>query len=210
MNNIEILKELVKTPLGMFEAFIFFIIVICMFLVFMAIIIDFMEFHQRKNAKKTKKNIVETGTMFLFFLIYSSAIRFNIGRLDLNNLVLRIVLIIIGTSVIVLGCYVNISGRIKLGKNWSNQIKIYKDQSLVTTGIYSYVRHPLYASLIWMFYGGAIVYLNYVAFLLNTFVFLPFMYYRAREEEKLLSEEFKNYKEYKLKTGMFFPRLKKR
>jgi len=33
------------------------------------------------------------------------------------------------------------------------------------------------------------------------------MYYRAKQEEKFLQEEFAEYKEYKKKTGMFFPKL---
>jgi protein-S-isoprenylcysteine O-methyltransferase Ste14 len=77
----------------------------------------------------------------------------------------------------------------------------------VQKGAYRIVRHPLYASLIWVFYGASIVYLNYYAFLLNTFVFIPFMYYRAKQEEELLEKEFSDYNKYTLNVGMFFPKL---
>jgi protein-S-isoprenylcysteine O-methyltransferase Ste14 len=33
------------------------------------------------------------------------------------------------------------------------------------------------------------------------------MYYRAKQEERLLEKEFKNYRAYKKEVGMFFPKL---
>lgn len=99
-------------------------------------------------------------------------------------------------------------GRFRLGSNWANQVKIYKNQTLVTHGPYGFVRHPLYASLILMFYGGCLVYPNYLAFLANTLIFIPFMYYRAKQEEILLSKTFKEYKKYQKEVGMLFPKIK--
>jgi protein-S-isoprenylcysteine O-methyltransferase Ste14 len=58
-----------------------------------------------------------------------------------------------------------------------------------------------------MYIGGAFLYLNYLALILNIFVFLPFMYYRAKQEEKILITVFENYKIYQSKTGMFFPKI---
>ena len=92
--------------------------------------------------------------------------------------------------------------------NWANQVTIYKNQQLIKTGVYKYVRHPLYASLIWMFYGACLVYPNYLALIANTILFVPFMFYRAKQEEKLLMERFEEYGEYKKTTGMLFPKLK--
>jgi protein-S-isoprenylcysteine O-methyltransferase Ste14 len=108
--------------------------------------------------------------------------------------------------IIIVGCIINILGRFRLGGNWANQVKIYKDQTLVTKAVYGIVRHPLYASLIWMFYGASLVYLNYAAFLANSLLFIPFMYYRAKQEETLLAKEFKGYNKYRENVGMFFPK----
>jgi protein-S-isoprenylcysteine O-methyltransferase Ste14 len=95
-----------------------------------------------------------------------------------------------------------------LGKNWANQIKIYSKHTLITKGVYKIVRHPLYASLIWIFYACSVLYLNWLAFLLNTLIFVPMMNYRAKQEEELLEKQFKDYKRYKNKVGRFFPKLK--
>ena len=193
--NIEILSYIISYSL----AFSFLVVAL-------AITIDFLEFDKNEKTKN-KKSVVTTGTMFLFFVGFYLLIKLNIGQIEINNLSVRLPLAIIGTVVIFAGVFVNIKGRIDLGKNWANQIKIYEKHTLVNRGVYKIVRHPLYASLIWIFYGACLVYLNFPALLANTFIFIPFMFYRANQEEILLQKEFPEYKNYKLKTGMFFPKL---
>ena len=102
------------------------------------------------------------------------------------------------------GCAVNILGRVQLGGNWANQATIYQKQKLVTAGVYGWVRHPLYASLIWMFFGASVVYANWFAFVLNSAIFVPFMVYRAGLEEAMLAAEFPDYGDYRRRVGMFF------
>jgi protein-S-isoprenylcysteine O-methyltransferase Ste14 len=186
------------------------IVICCVFFILVAVLIDFTEFQKRDQVKKEKKSVVETGTMFFFFLFFYYLIRFSIGQIYLSYGFLRIVVMIVGNLILILGCLVNIKGRISLGRNWSNQIKIYKDHFLVTYGVYRFIRHPLYASIIWMFLGASLIYTNYLSFLANIFIFIPFMYYRAKQEETLLIKEFKNYKNYQLKVGMFFPKIFKK
>jgi len=184
------------------------IVSVCVFIIFLAIIIDFTEFHQRDGIKKEKRSIVETGTMLLFFLSFYLLIRFNIGQIHINFSLPLILLNIFGLLVLIIGCVVNINGRLNLGKNWSNQIKIYDDHAFVSKGVYSFIRHPLYASMIWIFLAASLVYMNYLALLSTIAIFIPFMYYRAKQEEFLLGREFKNYRQYQKDVGMFFPKVK--
>jgi protein-S-isoprenylcysteine O-methyltransferase Ste14 len=193
------------SPLGVFQLVSSLIVGFSVLIIFISVLINFLEADKSRGVKREKKSIVETGTMTLFFVIYYLVIKFNIGTF-LVNFKIHIILVVLGLILLVLGCTVNVVGRFSLGKNWANQIKIYNDQTLVRGGVYSYVRHPLYASLIWMFFGGSIIYLNYLAFLLNIFVFIPFMYYRAKQEEKELVLKFEDYKDYRKKVGMFFPK----
>ncbi|MEI6288650.1 MAG: isoprenylcysteine carboxylmethyltransferase family protein [bacterium] len=183
------------------------IVVICVLLVLGAVLIDFIEFQSRKHVKKEKKSIVETGTMLLFFGFFYFLISSGIGRFVFDFFYLRISFIMLGLLILIIGCYTNIVGRLKLGRNWSNQIKIYADHVFISDGAYKYIRHPLYASIIWMFFGASLVYGNYLAFLANALIFVPFMYYRAKQEEVLLVQEFSNYKKYQSLVGMFFPKL---
>jgi protein-S-isoprenylcysteine O-methyltransferase Ste14 len=182
------------------------IIGICLFALFTSIMINFAE-SKNNEVRKEKKSIVETGTMSLFFIFFYVLIRFRIGEITVDQRY-GFFLILIGLFFIVSGCMINIIGRFNLGNSWANQVKIYKGQRIIRTGVYGYVRHPLYSSLILMFYGACLVYPNYLAFLANTLIFIPFMYYRARQEETLLNETFKEYGGYKKEVGMFFPKVK--
>ncbi len=180
------------------------IVGLCIVVIFFAVLFNFLdESNNDKRAKKEKKSIVETGTMTLFFILAYMLLRFNVGSFQATHWSF----VVIGLSVMLLGTFFNVWGRRYLGKNWANQIKIYKDHQLVTDGPYKIVRHPLYASLIWMFYASSLIYVNWSVFIATSVIFVPFMYYRAKQEEKLLSKQFEQYSEYKKKTGMFLPKL---
>ncbi|MCL2815335.1 MAG: isoprenylcysteine carboxylmethyltransferase family protein [Oscillospiraceae bacterium] len=172
--------------------------------VFAAVAVDFIKYGGGENAvKKSRRSIVATGSMAAFYAVYFAALRFGAGALHLENIWAAI----LGTAMIAAGAAVNISGRIQLGGNWANHIKIYKGHHLVDCGVYRIARHPLYSSLMLMLFGGSVAYTNWMGAVLTAFVFIPFMYYRARQEETLLREEFAGYEGYMESTGMFFPKI---
>jgi len=105
---------------------------------------------------------------------------------------LRIPFIIIGVLLIILGIYIWIQGAIK-SKIDDNILK----NKLVTTGIYSYTRNPLYTSFIFIFTG--------ILFIMNNLwlLILPFIYWLLltifminTEEKWLLNLYGKEYKDY--------------
>ena len=77
----------------------------------------------------------------------------------------------------------------------------------MSRGPFALVRHPLYASLIWMFLGGSLVFASASALLLTLAVFVPMMYVRGKKEDALLKEAFGEvYDAYRRRTGMLLPR----
>ena len=160
---------------------------------FGAILIDFILYDSRKEVTAKKHSIVATGTMILFYIGYMQMVRFHV--LELDPLLPKWASMI-GIIMIYLGSAMNIIGRLTLKANWSDHIKIYKDHTLITHGIFRFVRHPLYASLFVMLFGGALVFSNIACALLTAFIFIPFMTYRARQEEKMLIEAFPEYLSY--------------
>ncbi|MBU3146761.1 isoprenylcysteine carboxylmethyltransferase family protein [Clostridium sp. CF012] len=177
---------------------------------FVSILIDFTLYTRDDHIKKEKKSFVETGTMTLFLFAFYLILMTKIGTVPIYYNILKHIVIILGAIAIVSGCIINIWGRINLGSNWANHIKIYDEHTLVQKGMYKIVRHPLYGSIMLMFYGACVVYRNILCFLVVTFIFIPFMYYRAKQEETLLIQAFSEYNEYKKRTGMFFPKIIKR
>lgn len=183
------------------------IIGLCIVALFTAILINFIEARAKTDVKTEKRSIVETGTMTLFFLVFYVLLFFRIGVISIASMEVKWFLSTFGLLLVVLGCVINIMGRFSLGSNWANQVRIYHDHRLVEKGMYRIVRHPLYASLIIMFLGASLIYRNSAAFIANLFVFIPFMTYRAKQEELALNKQFPEYKAYQKRTGMFWPKL---
>lgn len=183
------------------------IVYVCFLLIALAVLADFRAYHRRRDVVASDRSWVETGSMTAFFAIYYLVVRARLLELDVPA-PWRIVALAAGLALMVVGAAFNVLGRLYLASNWANQIKIYEGHWLVTTGPFAIVRHPLYASLIWMLVGGALVYANLAGLLLSVAVFVPMMYGRAKKEEALLTGAFgERYATYRRTTGMFLPKL---
>ncbi|MFA5365068.1 MAG: methyltransferase [Candidatus Bathyarchaeia archaeon] len=81
---------------------------------------------------------------------------------------------------------------------------------LVTTGIYSHVRHPQYLGFLLMTFGMNLEWTTFFTFML--WPVIVFVYYQlAKKEEKEAEELFgEEYQKYKQKVPMLLPRLRKR
>jgi protein-S-isoprenylcysteine O-methyltransferase Ste14 len=81
----------------------------------------------------------------------------------------------------------------------SRVIEIQKGQKLIDTGLYSFVRHPMYLAATIMYLAMMLVLGSYYA--LIPMIFLPVLLaYRIINEEKLLIKELPGYKEYTKKV----------
>jgi len=183
------------------------IVYVCFLLVAFAVIADFRAYHRRRDVVASDRSWVETGSMTAFFVLYYLVVRARLLEVDIAS-PWRTVMLVAGLALMVAGAAFNVLGRLYLKSNWANQIKIYEGHWLVTTGPFAVVRHPLYASLIWMLLGGALVYANLAGLLLALSVFVPMMYARAKKEETLLADAFEErYVTYRRRTGMFLPKM---
>ncbi|MBX3049290.1 MAG: isoprenylcysteine carboxylmethyltransferase family protein [Anaerolineales bacterium] len=95
-----------------------------------------------------------------------------------------------------------------LNKFWSPVLEIIEDHKLITTGIYSRVRHPMYASQ-WLFViAQALLLHNWVAGLAGLVIFAPFYFIRVRAEEQMMLDRFgPEYEAYRQSTGAIFPKI---
>ncbi len=95
-----------------------------------------------------------------------------------------------------------------LARNWSPALEIFEGHSLVTGGVFRYIRHPMYAAhLLW---GVAQVFLlqNWIAGFSMLVTFLPGYFYRVRVEERMMLEHFGDeYRSYMDHTGRVIPRV---
>jgi len=80
-----------------------------------------------------------------------------------------------------------------------------EEPQVITTGVFSIVRHPIYLSSILLYLGFIILSLSLLSVLVWIFV-IVFYYMISKYEEKLLTQRFGSaYEEYKKKVPMLLP-----
>jgi protein-S-isoprenylcysteine O-methyltransferase Ste14 len=104
---------------------------------------------------------------------------------------------IAGLAIAIPSLVLFVIARLQLGSAFSMQAKA---STLVTTGIYSRVRNPIYVFGALMIVG-VIVWAHRPWWLLAFAVLIPMQIFRVRNEEQVLAEKFGDaYLEYKRKT----------
>ena len=109
--------------------------------------------------------------------------------------------ILIPPLLVFCGGIISIMGLLSLRKSFSITPEV---RGLVISGIYSFVRHPMYLG---GFISAAGVLLDRLSIysLVVYFLWIMIQLWRARLEEKLLSKEYANYQKYCQKTAAFLP-----
>jgi protein-S-isoprenylcysteine O-methyltransferase Ste14 len=115
----------------------------------------------------------------------------------------------LGVAILVGALAVFWRSHIDLGQNWSPTLQIREGHSLVTNGLYRYIRHPMYASQ-WLWVTAQPLLLhNWIAGLGGLMLFLPMYLVRVPREEQMMFDQFgEAYRAYRQRTGRILPRWK--
>jgi protein-S-isoprenylcysteine O-methyltransferase Ste14 len=98
--------------------------------------------------------------------------------------------------------------QITLGRSWSDTPRMMKDQTLITSGPYRFVRHPIYTAFILILGSTLLISANWVIGLAWLGMTLLEVASRIGFEEALLLEYFGDpYRAYMKRTGRLLPRL---
>ena len=146
-----------------------------------------------KEKRKTQDAVVKTsGLMFLIGFILAGL------NLRLGWYMLPFPVVIIG-SVLFLLSYIMYAEVLRENAYLSRTVKVQEGQRVVDTGLYSVVRHPMYAATVILFLSMPLI----LGSLYSFFVFLIYpiiIAVRIINEEKLLETELAGYFEYKKKV----------
>jgi protein-S-isoprenylcysteine O-methyltransferase Ste14 len=94
-----------------------------------------------------------------------------------------------------------------LAENYSDTLQIQEKQTLITTGPYGRVRHPIYASAIY-FLGALVLVSDNFLFLIILILVIPGIYRRLKKEERMMIDQFgEEYLDYMKQTGRIFPKV---
>ena len=103
---------------------------------------------------------------------------------------------LLGILIIIIAFIIMLVSIKDLGRNLSPFPRPLKNSNLVNTGIYRFVRHPMYYSLIFISIGVFIIKLS-IYYLFLTISLALIIKFKIDLEEKYLMNKFKNYKLYK-------------
>jgi protein-S-isoprenylcysteine O-methyltransferase Ste14 len=93
-----------------------------------------------------------------------------------------------------------------LGANWSSAVTVKEHHTLIRTGPYRHVRHPIYSGLLLAFCGTAAVIGEWRAVLAVLLALLALLY-KGRLEEARMQASFPEYAAYRRATAALIPCL---
>ncbi|UCG26873.1 MAG: isoprenylcysteine carboxylmethyltransferase family protein [Bacteroidales bacterium] len=115
-----------------------------------------------------------------------------------------------GTFIFICFCILLWRSHADLGKHWTATLAIRPGHRLQTKGIFSYIRHPMYAAhILWgiaqilMLHNWIVGYSFFVA------VISHYLYRVGKEEQMMLDEFGEDYRKYMDSSGRIFPRIKR-
>jgi protein-S-isoprenylcysteine O-methyltransferase Ste14 len=96
----------------------------------------------------------------------------------------------------------------RLGKQWRYEAALTEDHELIQTGVYRWLRHPIYASMLGMYLTTALAWSWWPKSLVGLIFFIAGTEIRIAAEERLLAGRFPDYSEYRTRTSAYIPFLR--
>jgi protein-S-isoprenylcysteine O-methyltransferase Ste14 len=169
--------------------------------------------NKKRRLEKMNERHVTGQEITLLFLLWSGMFILPIiyaatNWLDFANYQLPTWASWLGVLIIAGAVFIFWRAHMDLGLNWSPTLEIREKHELITRGIYSRVRHPMYASqLLWSIAQACLLH-NWIAGFSSLVVFIPFYLLRVNAEEQLMLEQFGDqYRSYMQKVGGLFPKF---
>jgi len=204
----------------MYPWFIFSIICMCFMVPLHFLSVEHLKFQKKYGMDKGNKittilGLVSGWGFFIFWFgiwispqprIIIPFIQNPLLLIPIINFSIPLFYLLISVPFILIGAYFGI---VSVRETTLKVSETHRTEKIVSTKIYSIIRHPQY-------FGGLLAHVG-ISLLLSSLlslIFTPLVillnFLVARKEEKELIKEFGNdYKDYKEKVPMFFPKLKK-
>ena len=97
-------------------------------------------------------------------------------RLEIYLINIPMRLKVIGMVLFIAGAMLRVESQRKLGRMWSDQIRLIRDHRIIEDGVYRYLKHPMYASYLLIAPGSFLMTGDYVlGFVATSYTMLSFM-----------------------------------
>lgn len=147
------------------------------------------------NKIKTKDIVLVTLQFILLIIFYIPLIS--------NAFVLPVAIKYTGAIISFFGFLVIALAIIQLNKNLTPFPTPKQEGVLINSGLYKYIRHPIYSGIFIAAIGMALYNSSYWQLSISIILLILF-YYKSNYEESLLIAKFKEYESYKKNTRRFF------
>jgi len=115
-------------------------------------------------------------------------------------------LVWLGLMVFAAGIWLNYRTHRDLGRNFSPSLDVRREHTLVTNGVYAYVRHPMYSAFFLWGVAQALLLPNWVAGFSGLVGFAILYFLRVGQEERLMLDTFgEAYRAYMSRTARLVP-----
>ncbi len=111
---------------------------------------------------------------------------------------------VIGTILKYVGFALLVWAGLNLGRNLTPLPKPKADAQLVTSGIFAWMRHPIYTALMLLTFGSSLERGDLIALILSACLAV-LLEFKSRREESWLLEQFSGYAAYRSRVKKFFP-----
>lgn len=146
-----------------------------------------------KEKRSSQKGVVGFSGLIFIAGFVLAGLDFRFGWSEVPTAVIII------ASIFFVASYILYAEVMRENAYLSRTIKVEENQKVVDTGLYSVVRHPMYAATVILFMMIPLILGSFVA--LIPFAFYPVLIaIRIIDEEKLLTKELSGYEEYKKKV----------
>jgi protein-S-isoprenylcysteine O-methyltransferase Ste14 len=168
--------------------------------------------HEKRNKankiKANKKGILEKtllGLVFLGMMILPLIYLFT-NLFSFANYELPVLQQITGLLFIPPMIWLFYRSHKDLGKNWSASLEIREGHNIVDSGVYKYIRHPMYSAILILVICQALLLNNYIAGLSGLISFGILYIFRVKKEEQMMLSEFgEQYRKYMQRTKRIIP-----
>ena len=145
-----------------------------------------------KEIQSEQKDVIRySGLMFLAAFVIAG-LNYRFGWITMPRAIVWI------GAVIFLLAYCLFGEVLRENRYLSRTIEVRDGQTVVDTGLYGIVRHPMYTATVLLFLSMPLVLNSLISFFIML-AYIPIIVKRIRNEEEVLETELKGYTEYKQK-----------
>ena len=146
-----------------------------------------------KETQSEQKDVIRySGLMFLAAFVIAG-LNYRFGWITMPRAIVWI------GAVIFLLAYCLFGEVLRENRYLSRTIEVRDGQTVVDTGLYGIVRHPMYTATVLLFLSMPLVLNSLISFFIML-AYIPIIVKRIRNEEEVLETELKGYREYKQKV----------